>query len=337
MSNPMDLTEQFAAEMGLSVDQLRCTAPSPRATEDQHYVYHANLQKNIANILVTQGGAFSNSLIQLANAINLALRLNIQNIYLSSTYVHPDGVHPTKNGRPFWYIKPGKHEYAEGKYLINEGFETDDLVGATIAGEFFHLDAFYPIFSHYYPLAHLLVKPFLGLNLNKYVFGELDLVLYLRSGTAFWPNPNCGFSQPPLSFYKLIIDSRRWESLTVVYEDTLNPVILPLVEYCKTKSVPVRQISGDLERDIEVLLSAKVLTLSRGTFPSGVISISDNVKVVYDFAGTYGTLKRDDISVIQVCDTKGAYMDALYRMNWADSEDQRRMMVEYEDVAFVQS
>ena len=109
------------------------------------------------------------------------------------------------------------------------------------------------------------------------------LTIHLRSGDVFGSRSVTGYGQPPLSFYQLVIASTEWRGITLVYQDTSNPVVIELKNHCQSLGMRVELQSGTIREDLRVLLGAKTLVAGRGTFIPGVAGLSSECEKVFFF------------------------------------------------------
>ena len=123
-----------------------------------------------------------------------------------------------------------------------------------------------------------------GIELNQEPLGENELAIHFRSGDVFessYPHP--GYGQPPLAFYKKVVESRHWEKVLLVYENDANPAVRGLKDYLNSKRIPYSLFSSDVSEDIELLLRAKHLVMSRGTFLWPIVAASKNLESIFTF------------------------------------------------------
>jgi hypothetical protein len=116
------------------------------------------------------------------------------------------------------------------------------------------------------------------LNFHESCAKDDVLFIHFRSGDFFkgqYLRPNYG--QPPLKFYTTILKEYSWSKVFLVYEDRLNPLISILESYLESIDLPFQHSSQDVISDINVLLTAKNLIMSRGTFSSVISCISDSL------------------------------------------------------------
>jgi hypothetical protein len=116
---------------------------------------------------------------------------------------------------------------------------------------------------------------------DSVVDGE-TLVINMRSGRDIFresPPPQNDYMQPPLSFYKKIIEKNRYEKCLIVTEpDRANPVIAGLLAW--HSGVRVKTHRGVLD-DISTVLSARHLVLAHSTFTWCLALMSRQLKELH--------------------------------------------------------
>ena len=128
-------------------------------------------------------------------------------------------------------------------------------------------------------------------RVRKAVSGpEVDrntLLINIRSGTDIFrsdPPPQSDYMQPPLSFYKKIIQLHDYKRCVIVTEaDQKNPVIPALLAWNPNISLHQHQ---DVIGDIRLVLSARHLVLAHSTFSWCLALISRNLRVLHQ-PGTF--------------------------------------------------
>ena len=138
-----------------------------------------------------------------------------------------------------------------------------------------------------------LLKYILNIKSNDY-FSENDLCIYMRSGDLF--GSKCtnitgrggtetsiesiyNRVQPPLDFYKKVIESRRWGKIRIVCEDTNNPNVNELLKLYPE----VVYKKSSISEDIETILSATNITYYNGNFLDALYIFSNTLKRFYCF------------------------------------------------------
>lgn len=156
------------------------------------------------------------------------------------------------------------------------------------------------------------------------------LVIHLRGGDVFGPRKPASYGQPPLSFYTLILESEEWSAVTIVHEDSVNPVLPGILEAAAQRKIPVFQQSGSVYDDVAVLLTARRLVAGRGTFVPAIAGLSRAVERVYYFENKFSVFPaRHDVEIVRVADANGDYVRNVLSHNWSNSPEQRALMLDY--------
>ena len=117
---------------------------------------------------------------------------------------------------------------------------------------------------------------------NEYInpLGDNDLVIHIRSGDVFRDGGRVHgkYYQPPLCFYLSILD-KKFDNVYLVAEDTKNPCINALLKLFPD----IKYKQNNLTEDIKIILSAKHVVGSRGTFVSSLLKISNNIGHMYNY------------------------------------------------------
>ncbi len=106
---------------------------------------------------------------------------------------------------------------------------------------------------------------------------ENVLVIHIRGGDVFGRNPMSSMAPLPLSYYIKNIDKNTYEKIIIVSENKSDPVINKLLELYDNSIWE----KNNIQTDIRLILGATNLILSIGTFARSLITISDNIKNVY--------------------------------------------------------
>lgn len=153
-----------------------------------------------------------------------------------------------------------------------------------------------------------------------------DVSIHIRAGDIFGKVVHPKYIQPPLSFYEKIINENKNKKISIVYENTLNPVINKLLEKYKNTSNVVFQSSNIIE-DILTLSRCKTLVMSMGTFTLIPYMISTTIENI--IVPSY--MKEGDIwfgledEFVQDIKLK----DYIQIGDWINSSEQRDLMVNY--------
>lgn len=278
---------------------------------------------DISALYVTRPARFANSLMQLENVISIARKQKIPLIILNN----------------FWYLPKTLIELGDGISILNTDNRSKTLtVGAILAGYFFKKDPILPLLSSRGQARSEVLSvaiPHFDLKPSGHPFADDELVIHIRSGDVFQEFSESfptSYGQPPLAFYTMVVKSRQWKKVYLVYENTANPVIAALEGYLQCAGIPFEIQSGDLRGDIEFLLRASVLVAGRGTFMPGIVTISPNARMVYSFEKTYMDWGKR-LPHRRVVDRQGKYRDAVMGNNWRNSKEQCELMLSYPEEA----
>lgn len=172
---------------------------------------------------------------------------------------------------------------------------------------------------------------FLGLEGNPGSLSEETLVIHLRGGDVFGGREAPEYGQPPLGFYVKVLTHRTWRQVVIVHEDHRNPVLQGLLDYCRSEGIPARPVSGTLQDDLAVLLSAEHLVASRGTFGPAVVGLSRCAKNIYYFEDKFAIYPpKTGLTLFRAEDTSGEYRDKILKSNWQHSPSQLALMLSYD-------
>lgn len=156
---------------------------------------------------------------------------------------------------------------------------------------------------------------------NNDVTDDKTIHIHFRGGDIFSSNPHKAYVQPPLSYYKDIIN--EYDSIKLVCEDKKNPCINELL-----KQENVEYISNTLENDLSILSSVSNLVIGFGTFGFLLYLMNPYLKKLYipDFfvnelpKGEWG----NDIKVHVI-----NLPNYIKVGDWKNSVEQRKMMLDY--------
>lgn len=166
------------------------------------------------------------------------------------------------------------------------------------------------------------VKPIFKIQTenNNDVENDNNIHIHFRGGDIFSSNPHKAYVQPPLSYYKNIIND--YDSIKLVCEDKKNPCINELL-----KQKNVEYISNTLEKDLSILSNVSNLVIGFGTFGFLLYLMNPNLKNLYipDFfvnelpKGKWGNVNIHSIEL----------PNYIKVGEWEFNEEQRKMMLEY--------
>jgi len=123
-----------------------------------------------------------------------------------------------------------------------------------------------------------LKETFVYKNINRASNANI-LHIHIRAGDIFQGSgAHPAYVQPPLKYYKDIIESQKWGKIIVVYEDHGNPCVNAL----KNLEVSNMKFTSDtLVNDIGVLCQSENLVLGFGTFGLLLFFLNQNIKQIY--------------------------------------------------------
>ena len=107
-----------------------------------------------------------------------------------------------------------------------------------------------------------------------------DLYIHIRSGDIFVePIVYTSMAQPPLCFYKTIINNNKFNKIFIVSQDKLNPVINELIKSNKN----IIFIKSYLELDIAKLAYSYNIVGSISSFLIEIIKLNDNIRKFWEY------------------------------------------------------
>jgi len=118
-------------------------------------------------------------------------------------------------------------------------------------------------------------------NLPKINIDDKDLYIHVRGGDIFMCErcEDINYSQPPLCFYKKILNNFRFKNIYIISIDNLNPIIEPLI-----KEFPkIIHTNNSIQRDIAILSNAYNLVGSVSSFLITSILMNDNLKNYFEY------------------------------------------------------
>jgi hypothetical protein len=332
-----DALERFAARHGLSLDLLQ-GRPIPDNTvyRDRLDPYSVRLGASSSSIPSESGDQavydgtvqavrihrlyrFSNSLVQLAHALHAAHHLGAAAVQLPGA----------------WYLKRGITALTDSLVLAN-GARYFQRQLHTLEGLYFYGHTLAPACPGRPSLRELLlpIRPALTLAIDEPPLPDDHIVLHVRSGDLFGPDPHPAYFQPPLALYLRALQEQAWGHAHVVFEDYGNPVVQGLVAWCADQRLPLTLHSWGLQRDLALLLRAHTLVVGRGTFMPGVVALSRHAREVhsygpFDEGGAWGLTH---VRNVIYKDRDGAYLRVV--RPWRHSPRQRELMLSFPGTQF---
>jgi len=160
---------------------------------------------------------------------------------------------------------------------------------------------------------------------SKKLISDSDtLVINIRSGKDIFrddPPPQNDYMQPPLSFYKYVIDTNNYEKCLIVTEaDRENPVLSELLAW--NTNIHIKTHEG-VRSDIASVLHAKHLIAAHSSFTWCLALMSKNLRVLHQPA---------------TCQIRGVtdYEINTYEIDnyiqpgeWKATQDQLKLMIDH--------
>ncbi|WP_430259400.1 discoidin domain-containing protein [Neorhizobium sp. IRS_2294] len=277
---------------------------------------HSDVSPDIIGLKINQHGAFGNCVIQYANAIEIAQKAGLQ------------------------YI-----QVAEGGLVsLNEPIAMDGITflpadaplpesGAFLRGYFFHTQ---PDQSRTDENYHRIIR-----DIVKRLFPSIkssskpldELCIHIRSGDIFSSWVHADYVQPPLAFYKLVIERLLNEGsisrVKLVFEDRQNPVIDALERYLIENQILHCCQSGAVVADINSIVNSRYMAYGYGTFGPAVCHFSDAIDTVFNFVpegGQFFPALPNVRTIVNVIDGSHEYIKVG---DWTNSDLQRHTMLNY--------
>ena len=171
-------------------------------------------------------------------------------------------------------------------------------------------------------------------NLPKVKISFDELYIYIRGGDIFrYINKTSGdYVQPPLCFYKAILNQFIFRKVTIISEDTSNPVIQILLnEYSY-----IKYNKNNLKLDISYLGNSYNIISATSSFIVSIIKLNQNLKFLWEY--DFYKLSERYIHLHQSVYTF-SFNYNIYKMNVSEkykkliypfhnSENQRKLMIE---------
>ena len=276
----------------------------------------------VGAVLVNGFGRFGNSIIQLLNCQALASELNIELIF----YHRFDllGNHDITLGNRIHLVNttPLKRKAKMPAVLwATDGIRGTDLIA----------DPCSPQSLETRDIVSRLILPDGPGNLSA----ERELTAHIRSGDIFGENPHPQYGQPPLAFYKQVVESGTWHSVRIVAEDRANPCVTALQRWCRERNIPTHLHKAGLTETIEVIAGSGAIVAGRGTFVPSIVSLFPRPRDLFFFEMEPPPLlvcdSQNNIRIGE--DALGKYRREILSGNWSASHAQKALMVSYDPSA----
>ncbi len=165
------------------------------------------------------------------------------------------------------------------------------------------------------------IKPIFKIDKNNIIINDKILYIHFRGGDIFSNKPHKAYVQPPLSYYKNIINN--YNNTILVCEDKQNPCINELLN-----KENIEYISNTLEKDLSILSNVSNLVIGFGTFGFLLYLMNPYLKNLYipDFFinelpnGSWGNEVK--VHIIEL-------PNYIKVGEWKNNTEQRKLMLEY--------
>lgn len=117
-------------------------------------------------------------------------------------------------------------------------------------------------------------------NLPKVKVNPNDLYIYIRGGDIF-RRLNRSFKsyvQPPLCFYKNILNNFKFRNIKIISQDKFNPVLGFLEQFYNAKYV-----KNNIKLDISYLANAYNIVSAKSSFIVSIIKLNNNIKFLWEY------------------------------------------------------
>jgi len=163
------------------------------------------------------------------------------------------------------------------------------------------------------------IKNIINLNLDNIEINKNDLFIHIRSGDVFKINPHSYYVQPPLIFYKNII--QNYQKTNIIYEDEKNPCVNEL-----KKLNNVNMLNTDIEQTLREFLKATYLAIGFGTFGLLLYIMNPNLKKIYMPLYVYEEMPKGDYGIqVELIDLP----NYIKCGEWKSTPEQLDLMINY--------
>ena len=169
-------------------------------------------------------------------------------------------------------------------------------------------------------------------NLKKISIEHNDLFIYIRSGDIFI-KPHHYYKQPPLCFYKKVIDNFIFKNIYLIAVNKNNPVINQLLKYYPN----IIYNFNSLKNDISYLVNAyNIIGGGYSTFFPRLMELNNNLLFLWTFVfKSYTSGQKIKFNMTYFYKIHEIKIFLLYSSNnyiqkmkiWKNTKEQRDLMV----------
>lgn len=251
------------------------------------------------------GGSIGNALIMLNNLINICENIGCNNI------ISPFGLETIIKNNIFYK----EYNITIIPYFDIYKYKVDIFMNTL------------EIFSfHYRKKRHEMrlnvIREEVLRNIPKYDAKINDLYIHIRSGNIFVNIINPHYSQPPLCFYKKIIENNDFNKIYILSNGHENPVVDILLKLYPN----IIFIHGTLNYDISVIVNAYNFVLSRSTFTSTLIKLNTNLKNLYIYNLLKNRVSNNNNYTIYIMEPSSLYWEKMGG-KWKNTKEQLNLMI----------
>lgn len=268
-------------------------------------------------------GRFGNNVIQILNAVSLAIIMDVH-------YIEIFNFDEIEVNRPITIGDISFNSYdsrgsVDGYFLVGHCFYSNDFGGKVSALRAKKDGEIISALKEYF--RPLLLDPRCARD-TKY---DDELTIHIRAGDLFRqvPPPHPSYVQAPLSFYvrtvEDMIDARQITRVRLVYEDRGNPCVDALEAYFVRNSIPYRMQSSTIVEDLSALINSNHLVFGVGTFGFAVCLLSDHIETVH----VYDHNRYSNLACVEHVILATPLEEYIAYGDWRATRDQLDLMLSY--------
>jgi hypothetical protein len=191
---------------------------------------------------------------------------------------------------------------------------------------------FYSIFNFRTEIRIHYLRDEIVSNLPKIHTSKDYLYIHIRSGDIFQSIVNKFYAQPPLCFYKNILENYNFSKIYLISQDKSNPVIQKLINYFPN----IIYSKHSLQYDISQLINAYNIVSSISSFVNLIIQLNINLKFLWDY-NIYKTSEKiylfhydlykyphNNFTILRM-EPSSKYRTIMY--TWRNKKIQRKLMI----------